>query len=310
MQEKPVVLIVDDSPQNIQILAQCLKDDYYIKVATAGPRCLELAQSDPMPDLVLLDVNMPGMNGYEVLERFTKSPVLSHIPVIFVTAMDDDADEELGLKLGAVDYVVKPVRPAIVRARVNTQITLKRQQDQLKRVAMCDQLTGLYNRHFLISSAKQKIAFCKRHEVPLSIMLLDIDYFKKINDEHGHAMGDAILKAVGVTIRDHCREEDLLGRPAVEVEEAAGHVAARYGGEEFVVMMSPCDLSSAEHKAEQLRRTIEAAKPSGITTTVSIGVAEMQPKESFDALLNRADTALYRAKAAGRNCVVVDRTRA
>lgn len=310
MQEKPVVLIVDDAPQNIQTLAQCLKDDYRLKIATDGARCLQLAQADPIPDLVLLDVNMPGMSGYEVLEQFTGSPTLSTIPVIFVTAMDDDADEEKGLKLGAVDYVIKPVRPAIVRARVQTHVTLKQQKDQLKKMAMCDQLTGLYNRHFLISSARQKIAFCKRHRVPLSVMLLDIDHFKGINDQHGHAMGDEVLRAVGETIRERCREEDLLGRPAQEEELEGGHVAARYGGEEFVVMMSPCDSASAEQKAEQLRATIEAAMPSGITTTVSIGVAELQEGESFEALLNRADEALYRAKEAGRNRVMVDRTAA
>ena len=223
--------------------------------------------------------------------------------------MDDDADEEKGLKLGAVDYVIKPVRPAIVRARVQTHVTLKRQKDQLKKMAMCDQLTGLYNRRFMISTARQKIAFCKRHQVPLSVMILDIDHFKGINDQHGHAIGDDVLRTLGDTIRERCREEDLLGRPAAE-EGEAGHVAARYGGEEFVVMMSPCDLASAEQKAEQLRATIEAAMPSGITTTVSIGVAELQEGESFEALLNRADEALYRAKEAGRNRVMVDRTAA
>ena len=310
MQEKPVVLIVDDAPQNIQTLAQCLKDDYRLKIATDGARCLQLAQADPVPDLVLLDVNMPGMSGYEVLERFTGSPTLSTIPVIFVTAMDDDADEEKGLKLGAVDYVIKPVRPAIVRARVQTHVTLKQQKDQLKKMAMCDQLTGLYNRHFLISSARQKIAFCKRHRVPLSVMLLDINHFKGINDQHGHAKGDEVLQAVSETISECCREEDLLGRPAQEEELDAGHEAARYGGEEFVVMMSPCGLASAEQKAEQLRATIEAAMPSGITTTVSIGVAELKEDESFEALLNRADEALYRAKEAGRNRVMVDRSAA
>ncbi len=308
MKEKPVVLIADDAAQNIQTLAQCLKDDYRIKVATGGERCLELAQTDPVPDLILLDVDMPDLDGYEVIKRLRESQALAAIPVMFVTAMDNDIDEEKGLELGAVDYLTKPIRPGIVKARVKTQILLKVQTDQLKQLAMCDQLTGLYNRHFLLESARQKVAFCKRHRQPLSVMILDIDYFKQINDDHGHAMGDQVLQAIGVAIQERCRKEDLLGRssqPDNEAFDSSDNIAARYGGEEFVILMSPCHQEAAQRKAEQLRAAIELLQPNGIKTTVSVGVAQMAAEESFEALVSRADMALYEAKEQGRNQVVV-----
>ncbi|MDX1451903.1 MAG: diguanylate cyclase [Oleiphilaceae bacterium] len=305
MKDKPVVLIVDDAAPNIQTLAQCLKDDYRIKVATDGVRCLELVKSDPAPDLVLLDVDMPGMNGYEVITHMKQDEHMADVPVIFVTGMDNDEDEEKGLALGAVDYVVKPVRPAIVRARVKTHVLLKQQRDQLAKMAMCDQLTGLYNRHFLIESAKQKVSFSRRHQQPLSVMILDIDLFKQINDQYGHAMGDQVLTAVGGAIQERCRKEDLLGRPASResVSESGDAIAARYGGEEFLVLLSPCDLAAAQQKAEQLREAVETLQPSGINVSTSIGVAQLQPEETFEALVSRADSALYRAKEAGRNRV-------
>lgn len=291
MSEKPIILIVDDVPSNIKVLANCLKNDYQIKVATGGHDCLRLAISDPIPDLILLDIEMPDLGGYEVCQKLQSQPHTRDTPIIFVTARDEDRNEELGLKLGAVDYITKPVRPSIVLARVNTHITLKKQRDMLKAIALKDQLTGLYNRYYLLEAAEQRMANAVRHGDPLSILLLDVDHFKRINDGHGHLVGDIVLQRLAMRLADICRKEDI---------------AARYGGEEFVVLLGHCDSTAAALKAEIVRKKIEALKPEGILTTISIGVAQLGlGDETVERLLDRADKALYEAKNLGRNQVVI-----
>ncbi len=313
MSNKPVVLIVDDAPENIQAMAQCLKEDYQLKVATDGKRCLELVKQDPIPDLILLDVIMPEMNGYDVIQALKSEANLADIPVIFVTGKTEASDEEKGLALGAVDYISKPFRPSIVKARVKTHVLLKRQRDQLANMAMCDQLTGLYNRYFLIEAAMHKVAYARRHQEALSVLIIDIDHFKEINDNHGHSRGDEVLRLVAESIQSACRKEDILGRTVshqlssedkcVLSEAVDDGVVARYGGEEFVVLLSPCDEAEARDKAEKLRREAEELMPSGIAVTVSIGVAELGADENFESLIKRADDALYQAKDQGRNQV-------
>lgn len=291
MSEKPIILIVDDVPSNIKVLANCLKNDYQIKVATGGHDCLRLAISDPIPDLILLDIEMPDLGGYEVCQKLQSQPHTRDTPIIFVTARDEDRNEELGLKLGAVDYITKPVRPSIVLARVNTHITLKKQRDMLKAIALKDQLTGLYNRYYLLEAAEQRMANAVRHGDPLSILLLDVDHFKQINDGYGHLVGDIVLQRLAMQLAEICRKEDI---------------AARYGGEEFVVLLGHCDSTAAALKAEMVRKKIEALEPEGILTTISIGVAQLgSGDETVERLLDRADKALYEAKNLGRNQVVI-----
>lgn len=288
-QVKPVVLIVDDAPANIQVLASCLKDDYQIKVATNGARCLELAEISPEPDLILLDILMPDLDGYEVCKQLKQNEMTRNIPVIFVTAKDNDEEEEKGLSLGAVDYITKPIRTAIVAARVKTHVMLKQQHDLLAHMAMRDQLTGLYNRHYLLDAACRKVSRAIRHKYPVCLLMIDVDYFKKINDEHGHVVGDEVLKDISTLMEDCSRREDVV---------------SRFGGEEFVVLLGHCDAASALEKAEQLLESIERLKPGGIDVTVSIGIAELLPDgETFAGLLARADVALYKAKENGRNRV-------
>ncbi len=286
---KPVVLIVDDAPSNIQVLAACLKEHYQIKVATCGEDCLGFIAHGPKPDLILLDIEMPGMDGYEVCQRIQQDSQSSDIPVIFVTARDEDRNEEKGLQLGAVDYITKPVKPAIVLARVNTHITLKMQRDILREIALRDQLTGLYNRHYLLEAAAQKIAESRRHTFPVSLLMMDIDHFKQVNDQQGHLVGDSVLKHVAAELADQCRREDI---------------AARFGGEEFVMLLCQCDLNASKQKAEQLRLALEQLKPEGLLVTASIGVTQLQNSDSnIDQLIDRADKALYKAKEQGRNRV-------
>ncbi|MCP5078287.1 MAG: diguanylate cyclase [Psychromonas sp.] len=291
MTDKALVLIVDDSPTNLQVLAACVKDNHRVKVATNGEQCLKIAMVEPQPDLILLDVEMPGLNGYEVCQHLKNAPETTEIPVIFVTGLQGDKDEERGLALGAVDYITKPIRPAIVMARVKTHITLKLQRDKLNKMAFFDQLTGLYNRHYLIDMATKKVARALRHKYDLWVLMIDIDHFKQINDTHGHPMGDEILKEVAATLALDNRSEDI---------------AARLGGEEFLVMFDPCEIEDAMLKANRIRRKIEALNPYDIKVTVSIGMAKLMPEDAnFERLLKRSDDALYHAKENGRNRIEV-----
>ncbi|HED35202.1 MAG TPA: diguanylate cyclase [Gammaproteobacteria bacterium] len=290
MSDKAVVLIVDDAPSNAMVLAACLKDKYYIKVARSGAQCLDILVSGAAVDLILLDIEMPGMNGYEVCEKIKSDPQTSSVPIIFVTGKNDDEDQEKGLSLGAVDYIVKPIRAAIVAARVKTHVTLKRQHDRLQALAMRDQLTNLYNRHYFLEVANHKVARAIRHKGALSLLMIDIDYFKSINDNYGHPVGDQVLKKISELLLKSSRKEDVV---------------ARFGGEEFVILMDQCDIDWAGKKAGKLRERIEVARPNDLVVTASIGVAQLGGEgDSFDELLKRADAAVYRAKEQGRNRIV------
>ena len=286
---KATVLIVDDVPANIQLLAQLLKSDYAIKVATNGKRCLELAAATP-PDLILLDVIMPDMDGYEVCKRLQSNAQTSHVPIIFLTGKDQAEDEEKGFELGAVDYIKRPFIPAIIEARVRSHITIKQQRDLLEQMAMHDQLTGLYNRHYLHDIFPKKFTKAHRHHYPLSMAVIDLDHFKNINDTHGHHIGDEVLIKVAKLIDASCRSED---------------VASRYGGEEFIVLFDHCNLSDCVEKANNLRKKIAELSPCDIPLTASFGVSEIDVSDSedFDRLFERADQAVYQAKSLGRNRV-------
>jgi diguanylate cyclase (GGDEF)-like protein len=290
MSEKPVVLIVDDTRLNLQALAHILKHDCVIKFAHSGAQALALAVQEPLPELILLDVEMPELSGYDVCRDLRKNSDTAKIPIIFVTGKDSVEEEEYGLSMGAVDYITKPIHPSIVKARVKTHIALKQQYALLEKIALRDQLTKLYNRNHLADALEAKISYSVRHKIPISIILLDIDYFKAINDTYGHLVGDDVLKEVANIINDNTRKED---------------VAARFGGEEFILVLDNCRLEDARLKAEQLRYEIEHYYPVGIDTTASFGVVELdEQEESCSSFLNKADQALYAAKEAGRNKVI------
>lgn len=291
MSNKAVILIVDDVPTNVQALALLLKEEYLIKVATSGAKALELSSQVPIPDLILLDVQMPDMDGYDVLKLLKENSDTAHIPIIFVTGKDTLEDEEYGLELGAMDYIAKPIRPSIVKARIKTHITLKQQHDQLVGMATHDHLTRLYNRHYLSDVLGKKLSHSKRHSEALSVIIVDIDHFKNVNDTFGHLTGDVILKAVADLIHESARKED---------------VAARFGGEEFIIVLDNCTAHDALAKAENLRSQIEALHPESIAVTASFGVAQLDEEtQRYEDLLKNADTALYIAKEEGRNRVVL-----
>jgi len=287
---KKTILIVDDSPANIQSLAGVLKDDYKLKVANSGERALEILENEDEIDLILLDVLMPEMDGYAVLEALKQNPKTKEIPVIFVTGNDSFEDEEKGLEAGVVDYITKPIRPAIVKARVKIHMTIKTQRDTLQYNAMHDMLTGLYNRHHLDAEGTRKFAKALRQGSNFSVIMADIDHFKEINDTHGHIVGDKVLQAVASVLNSSNRVEDFV---------------ARFGGEEFVILLEDCTCGNATEKVETLRQHIENLMPNGIRITSSFGLTNISAKyNTLEEMLKDADTALYKAKEDGRNRVI------
>lgn len=291
MRDKAVVLIVDDVRINLQTLAHILKEDYTVKVASGGAQALELVVQEPIPDLILLDVGMPDVSGHDVCRILRENSSTVNIPIIFVTGKDSIEEEEYGLSLGAVDYITKPIHPSIVKARVKTHITLKRQHDLLKTMAVRDQLTGLYNRHYLVDIMAGKVSEAKRHEQSLCVIMVDIDHFKDVNDSFGHLEGDKVLQKIAQILQDEARREDVV---------------ARFGGEEMVIILNNCSLPEASLKAEKLRKKIESSEPEGIAISASFGVVQMnEVNNTCEKLFKCADDALYKAKELGRNRVEV-----
>jgi len=296
-QPKPLILIVDDTPTNIQVLAEALLADYRVKVATSGKAALEVVAKKGAPDLILLDVMMPDMDGYEVCRRLKQDPKTSGIPVIFVTAKNEVSDEEHGLQLGAVDYITKPFHLSIVRARLQNHLKLKMMTDLLETMAWFDSLTCIPNRRRFDDALDTEWKRAQRTGTSLSLILVDIDHFKEYNDHYGHGAGDACLKRVASVL-------------AASVTRA-GDLVARYGGEEFVLLIPETSSKGARLLAEQLCHGVEEQQISheqssaSIWVTISVGYASATPGPDGNpsTLLEEADRMLYQAKNAGRNRV-------
>ncbi|SDM40209.1 response regulator receiver modulated diguanylate cyclase [Oryzisolibacter propanilivorax] len=294
-QARPRLLVVDDQPINIQALHRVFQADYEVCMATSGAQALEFCRHHRLPDVILLDVLMPGMDGLQVCRRLKADPLTADIPVIFVTGLTSPEEETAALEAGGVDFISKPVNPAVVRARVRTQLTIKAQSDHLRSLAFLDGLTGIANRRRFDEALATEWRSALRCGEPLALLMIDIDHFKRYNDHYGHQAGDACLQAVARTIERHAaRPHDL---------------AARYGGEEFVCLLAGSTLAGAQAKAEALRQAVadlrqaHADSPVAPHVTVSVGVAVQLPAPGgeADALLAAADAALYQAKHAGRD---------
>lgn len=291
------LLVVDDEKHNRVLLTELLQDDYQIILAKNGLQALEKAR-ERSPDLILLDVLMPEMDGLSVIKALKASDATRHIPVIFVSALDSVADEERGLELGAVDYITKPFHPPIVRVRVRNHLHSVHQRRLLEQLAMIDSLTEIPNRRRFTEVYEREWRRCLRAGSPLSLVVVDVDHFKAFNDAHGHAAGDVVLKRVAQTI------QESLKRP--------GDFVARYGGEEFVVILPEVDAERARQIAEKIRLEVENQKipypesDIGPWLTVSLGGASCIPRhpEVDETLFARADHCLYQAKGLGRNQVV------
>lgn len=298
-EQRPKILVVDDIPSNVHVLSRILKDDYDIYFATDGEKALELVQAR-MPDLVLLDIMMPGMDGYEVCSRIKADPSTRDIPVIFISAKSEVEDETRGLEVGAIDFITKPISPPIVKARVRNHLLLKRQTDLLRSLSFLDGLTGIANRRRFDETMAREWRRCARARSPLSLIILDVDHFKAFNDHYGHQAGDECLRAVAEVLADQVlRPSDLV---------------ARYGGEEFVCLLPDTANDGAVQVAERLRDAVvrlgipHASSPIAPHVTISLGVATAFPctEANPEQLTQLADRLLYQAKRSGRNRVQGD----
>jgi diguanylate cyclase (GGDEF)-like protein len=291
---RPKVLAIDDTPTNLLALGAALGGEFALQVATSGAMGLALA-GQSAPDLILLDVIMPDMDGYETCRRLKADQFTRDIPVIFVTALDGAEDVTLGLDVGAVDFISKPLNSSVVRARVRTHLTLKHQADILRSMAFLDGLTGVANRRQFDEAFHREWGACLRTGTSLALAMIDVDHFKQFNDTYGHQAGDKCLRAIaGALNADVGRPHDLI---------------ARYGGEEFACVLPDTNLAGAQVKAEKLRQSVQSlsipheASSAASVVTISLGLALFIPTDELttERLLAAADAQLYKAKHTGRN---------
>ena len=294
--QKNSLLLVDNEKSNLKFLSKILGSEYTIYTATNGTSAIKIAK-EYMPDLVLLDILMPGMDGYETLAELKKNDRTKKIPIIYITGLSSNEDEEKGLSLDAVDYISKPFSDMIVKLRVRNQIQIINQMRTIERLSMIDQLTNLPNRRSFDERMHVEWNRAIREQTPISLLIFDIDRFKDYNDKYGHQQGDIALQTVAKVLS--------------HASKRSSDFAARWGGEEFVILLPNTPLNSAMDIAETIRVNVEKEDiphngNSSTKITASIGVNTKIPtlEDSTDAFFSAADKALYAAKADGRNKVV------
>jgi diguanylate cyclase (GGDEF)-like protein len=324
----PRILIVDDSPDNIAIASMILeKDNYEIFTAMSGEQALETARK-ARPDVILLDIQMPQMDGFQVCQRLKSDVITDNIPVLFVSAHHKDSESiSRGLIMGGDDYIVKPFNSMELRARVNVLARLKSHVDEmlrknfeleaanqalthsidrltqaqkvLEQLAITDPLTGLYNRRYFEERMRETFSLIGRQKVSIHLLMFDLDHFKAVNDRCGHSVGDAVLVHFSDIMRRCVRRHDII---------------ARVGGEEFVIAMLNIPDEQAVRAAERIRHEIESTPykvgPESISVTTSVGLASLpldgtEEQMTLESLIKRADIALYKAKEQGRNRMVI-----
>jgi len=303
--DKQKVLVVDDSSENIELLDSMLNEEYEILFSTSGKKALQIAE-DNEPDLILLDIVMPDMDGFEVITVLKENAKTRGIPVIFLTAKTDKIDLLKGFNLGSIDYIGKPFFEEEVKARLKTHLDnrqlikqLESANKKLEQLSLSDPLTGIANRRYFDQFLAQMFSITQREHKPLSLLIIDVDFFKKFNDCYGHYAGDQCLQAIANTL------DGFANR--------GGDLAARYGGEEFGMILADTSSENAEQFASNCRMAVEEldithAKSSiakHITISVGITTLEGKPGESIEQLLLDADKALYQAKNKGRNQICI-----
>jgi diguanylate cyclase (GGDEF)-like protein len=292
-----VVLVIDDDQTNIKVIIEILKPAGLTVISARNGEMGIKRALFVLPDLILLDVMMPGMDGFETCRLLKSEPATQGIPVIFITALNDEDNKVKGFDVGGVDYITKPFGQREVLARVKTHLSLKRKQDLLERLAEIDGLTEIPNRRQFDRVLEKEWRRSQRGQTPLTLIMIDIDYFKYFNDSYGHTSGDDCLRVVAQTL-------------ASSVQRGADFVA-RYGGEEFAVILPETTLDSATVIAEQIRENVASLQLPHVSSqvsdyvTLSLGVATVIPNDETSAnnLIEMADRALYRAKRKGRNQV-------
>lgn len=313
--EAQSVVIVDDMPENLRLLTTILKDQRYkVRPAPNGARALATIRKEP-PELVLLDIMMPEMDGYEVCRQLKADESTKDIPIIFLSALNEVFDKVKAFKAGGVDFITKPFQVEEVLARVKTHLTLQAQQKalalqneallkknahiteqarKLELLATRDFLTGLSNRRDFLNRASQEEKRFKRTHRPFSLILLDIDHFKRINDTYGHDCGDQVLIRVSRALEKALRAQDIL---------------ARWGGEEFICLLPDTGGEGVGYAAEKIRTDVECLICDCIdgddAVTVTLGASVYDGSCDIEACIRSADNALYKGKNKGRNQVVL-----
>ena len=293
--KKPTILVVDDMTTTLLLLHDLLKDTYEVKIAKSGTKALEILESPNDIDLILLDIEMPDINGYDVCKRIKNNEQTKNIPVIFVTARNSEEDEEYGLNLGAIDYITKPFNKTITKLRLKNYLEMKIKNDMLEKLSMYDGLTNIRNRRFFDETFEKTFSEIKRDKKSLAVLMIDIDFFKPYNDNYGHGQGDETLRKVAKAL------EKTIKR--------ASDFVARYGGEEFVILLKDINKDGVEAVANNLLNAVRELK---IThefskienyVTVSIGVSYYNSSSDITKLelLLKADETLYNVKNSGRN---------
>ncbi|MCL1996765.1 MAG: diguanylate cyclase [Defluviitaleaceae bacterium] len=290
--QKNSILVIDDNTTNIMLLHRILAEEYTVFAVKSGSEGIKIALKQ-LPDIILLDIVMPDMDGFEVLSALKNEDDTRHIPVIFISGLNDHESEEKGLLLGASDYITKPFSPGIVRLRVANQITIFNQMKTIEKLSMIDGLTQIPNRRKaeVVLNMEWQRAIVAGHTI--SILMIDIDHFKNVNDTYGHLYGDTVIKQVATGIKSSLkRSTDFV---------------ARWGGEEFIALLPEISALDAVKIAERIRKKLGNFNRRGsdekVKITVSIGVYTNFPTDSFNVFhyIEQADQALYRAKRNGRN---------
>lgn len=288
--DRSSILVVDDDYEISQLMYCILsEEDYHVEIASSGKQVLDHKNLKSL-DLILLDINMPGINGYELCNKLKESHETKEIPIIFLTGNSLPEEKVKGFNCGAIDYVTKPFNGSELLARIRNHLELKHNKDRLKEMALMDGLTRLYNHSYMHERLSEEISNSKRHKHKLSLIMIDLDNFKEINDTYGHKFGDLVLQKISASIKELIREEDVAGR---------------YGGEEFIIILPNTDLSSALKVAEKIRSTVKKLvwNNENLKTTLSGGVYSLED-ESINELIEKTDTLLYKAKNTGKDRIV------
>ena len=291
MKTKSTILIVDDIDTNIDILLELLGEKYDVLVAVDGKTALDIASKEKI-DLILLDIMMPEMDGYEVCERLKSSEETHNIPVLFITAKTDEDSIEKAYDIGGSDYITKPFKPRELLARIKTQLQLRKLINNLDFIATHDEMTGIYNRRQFFHLASKRFKETKKN---LYAVMIDIDKFKAVNDKYGHSIGDEVIKIVTKTIAGSISKDTIFGR---------------IGGEEFALVYNIESEAIIMQNIESIREKIEKLEVKAhngeiVKFTISEGVSKAKVKtKNLDELLKEADIALYEAKGSGRNKVI------
>jgi diguanylate cyclase (GGDEF)-like protein len=299
MENMKKIFVVDDNDTNL-FAAKTALDGVYKTYALASAAQMFKLAAKITPDLILLDIDMPEMNGFEAIKILKNNEQLADIPVIFLTAKSDEESELEGFALGAVDYVSKPFSPPIIKARIATQIKMVEQMRIIEQMGLIDTLTQIPNRRAFDSEINKQWVLAVSNNTSLGILMIDADKFKIFNDTHGHQQGDVALQTVSHVLKTSVRH--------------AKDFAARWGGEEFAVILPDTDSETAFTVAENIRRNIQkctvpcvddASKE--LFITVSIGGYAIKPAtgDTINAFVQKADAALYTAKENGRNRVYI-----